>query len=61
MNVKSLLIKEKEWVKKVPFFQKWALNVLKLPVGGNSQNFLGKFVRFFITLRWFYRVGIDRK
>ncbi len=24
--------------------------------GGNSQNFLGKFVRFFVTLRCFYGV-----
>jgi len=29
--------------------------------GGNSQNFLRKFVRFFLTLRCFYRVVIHRK
>jgi len=29
--------------------------------GGNSQNFLGKFVRFFVTLRCFYRVVIHKK
>jgi len=29
--------------------------------GGNSQNFLSKFVRFFVTLRCFYRVVINRK
>jgi len=27
----------------------------------NSQNFLGKFIRFFITLRCFYGVVIHRK
>jgi len=34
-------------------------NATKL--GGNSQNFLGKFVRFFITLRRFYIEVIHRK
>jgi hypothetical protein len=29
--------------------------------GGNSQNFLRKFVIFFLTLRCFYRVVIHRK
>ncbi len=29
--------------------------------GGNSQNFLGKFVRFFVNLRCFYRVVNNRK
>ncbi len=29
--------------------------------GQNSQNFLGRFIRFFITLRCFYRVVIHRK
>jgi len=29
--------------------------------GRNSQNFLGKFVRFFENLRCFYRVVIHRK
>jgi len=29
--------------------------------GGYSQNFLGKFKRFFVTLRCFYRVVIHRK
>jgi len=29
--------------------------------GGNSQNFLRKFVRFFLTLKYFYRVIIHRK
>ncbi len=29
--------------------------------GGNSQNFLHKFVRFFLTLKCFYRVDIHRK
>jgi len=28
---------------------------------GNSQNFLGKFVRYFVTLRCFYTVVIHRK
>jgi len=28
---------------------------------GNSQNFLGKFVRFFVCLRCFYRVVIHRR
>ncbi len=27
----------------------------------NSQNFLQKFVIFFLTLRCFYKVGIHRK
>ncbi len=30
-------------------------------LGGNSQNFLQKFVRFFLTLKCFYRVVIHRK
>jgi len=30
-------------------------------LGGNSQNFLGKFIRLFVTLRCFYRVVIHRK
>jgi len=30
-------------------------------LGGNSQNFLQKFVKFFLTLRWFYKVIIHRK
>jgi len=30
-------------------------------LGGNSQNFLDKYVRFFVTLRCFYRVVIHRK
>jgi len=30
-------------------------------LGGNSQNFLGKFLRFFVTLRCFYWVVIHRK
>jgi len=30
-------------------------------LGGNSQNFLGKFVRFFVALRCFYGVVILRK
>jgi len=30
-------------------------------LGGNSQNFLGKFLRFFETLRCFYTVVIHRK
>ncbi len=29
--------------------------------GGNSQNFLSKFIRFFETLWCFYGVGIHRK
>jgi len=29
--------------------------------GGNSQNFFCKFVRFFLTLKLFYRVVIHRK
>jgi len=29
--------------------------------GGNSQNFLGKFVKFFLTLRCFYGVVIHIK
>jgi len=29
--------------------------------GGNSQNFLHKFVRFFLTLKCFYGVVIHRK
>jgi len=29
--------------------------------GGNSQNFLPKFVRFFVTLRCFYGVVVHRK
>jgi len=29
--------------------------------GRNSQNFLGKFVRFFVTLSWFNGVIIHRK
>jgi hypothetical protein len=29
--------------------------------GGNSQNFLGKFVRFLVTLRCFYRKVIKKK
>ncbi len=29
--------------------------------GGNSQNFLHKFIIFFVTLRCFYRVVIYRK
>ncbi len=29
--------------------------------GGDSQNILGKFKRFLVTLRCFYRVGIHRK
>jgi len=29
--------------------------------GGNSQNILGKFVRFFVTLMCFYGVVIYRK
>jgi len=29
--------------------------------GGNSQNFLEKFVRFFVTFRCFYGVVIHRK
>ncbi len=33
----------------------------ELSLGGNSQNFFGKFVRFFITLKCFYRVFIHRK
>ncbi len=28
---------------------------------GDSQNFLRKFVRFFVTLRCFYRVAIHKK
>jgi len=31
------------------------------PLGGNSQNFLGKFVRCFVTLKCFYGVVIHRK
>jgi hypothetical protein len=31
------------------------------PLSGNSQNFLGKFERFFVTLRCFYREIIHRK
>ncbi len=30
-------------------------------LGGNSQNFFGKFERFFVTLRCFYGVDIHRK
>jgi hypothetical protein len=30
-------------------------------LGGNSQNILGKFVRFFVTLRCFYGVVIHRE
>jgi hypothetical protein len=30
-------------------------------LGGNSQNFLGKFVRFFVTFKCFYRVVINRE
>jgi len=33
---------------------------IKVP-GGNSQNFLCKFVRFFLNLKCFYRVVIHRK
>jgi len=29
--------------------------------GGNSQNFLGKFVRFFVTFRCFHGVVIQSK
>jgi len=29
--------------------------------GGNSQNFFGKFVRFFVIFRCFYRVVIHSK
>ncbi len=29
--------------------------------GRNSQNFLGKFVRFFVTLRCFYNANIHEK
>ncbi len=31
----------------------------KLLQAGDSQNFLGKFVRFFVTLRCFYRIVIQ--
>jgi len=34
---------------------------LQRALGGNSQNFLSKFVRFFVTLRCFYKVVIHRK
>jgi len=30
-------------------------------LGRNSLNFLGKFVRFFVTLRCFYKVVVHRK
>ncbi len=33
----------------------------KKTMGGNSQNFLCKFVRFFLTLKCFYRVVINKK
>jgi len=32
-----------------------------LDLGGDSQNFLRKFIIFFVTLRCFYGVGIHRK
>ena len=34
---------------------------IRLRSGGNSQNFLRKFLRFFVTLRCFYRDVIHRK
>ncbi len=33
----------------------------KVIQGGNSQSFIGKFVRFFLILRCFYGVVIHRK
>jgi hypothetical protein len=40
-----------------PFFSSLLIG---MDQGGNLQNFLGKFVRFFVTLRCFYRVVIHR-
>ncbi len=36
------------------------LNLFLRCLGGNSQNVLHKFVRFFVTLRCFYTVVIHR-
>jgi len=44
----------------VDFFASWNIRGEK-SLGGNSQNSLGKFVRFFVTLRDFYRVVVHRK
>jgi len=38
-----------------------SINIRNKDQDGNSQNFLGKFVRFFVTLRCFYGVVIHRK
>jgi len=37
------------------------LNLCSAEQGGNLQKFLGKFLRFFVTLRGFYGVVIHKK
>jgi len=50
-------------MKKIEFGNKRRKSILvRLNVlCGNSQNFLSKFVRFFVTLRFFYGVVSHRK
>jgi len=48
------------WNRCVGFFT--YLDLIKIgALGGGSQNFLGKFVRFFVTLSYFYGDIIHRK